>query len=33
MPGCKAPFSALPVLTYIKYAPLRFSKMGLFAAA
>jgi len=29
---CKPPFSALPVLMYVKYTPLRFSKTAVFAA-
>jgi hypothetical protein len=33
MPGCKPHISALPVLTYTTYAPVRFSKNTIFAAA
>jgi hypothetical protein len=33
MPGCKPHISALPVLTYVKCAPVRFSKNTIFAAA
>jgi len=30
MPVCKWRFSALPVLTYLKYAPLRFLQTTIF---
>jgi len=33
MQGCKWQFSALPDLTYLKYAPRRFSKITIFATA
>jgi hypothetical protein len=33
MPACKCRFPALPVLTYFKYAPLRFSEAAIFGAA
>ncbi len=32
MAACKWRFSALPLLTYIKYAPLRFSKIAIFGS-
>jgi hypothetical protein len=33
MPACKRWFPALPVLTYFKYAPLRFSEPTVFGSA
>jgi len=33
MPACKWQLPALPVLTYFKYAPLRFSEPAIFGSA
>jgi len=33
MPACEWRFPALPVLTYFKYAPLRFSETAILGAA
>jgi len=33
MPACKRRVPALPVLTYFKYAPLRFSEPAVFDSA